>query len=644
MVLRRGFRVLLCAVLLFALTPATALADTAYEYMDEHGALKTTATSVTVISGSAAGAALSGGWYIVLDPGVIRTSGLTISGDVHLILADGASLHVTGNDTPGNNLNPGISIGNASSLTIYGQSHMTGELTVTGGYGSAGIDGGSSGSSYLTIDSGIVNATGGSPYLSCGGGGIGMDGSTICVNGGAVTARGTDNCAGIGSGHTNGAGAYVTVNGGAVTARGGLNGAGIGSCYSGDYRTISVNGGLVNATGGSGGAGIGSGAKGYSGTVYISGGIVNATGGSTGAGIGGGYNTEGGAVYISGGSVKAAGDTAGGAQDIGHGTDSSVSGSLMNKPSGEGGVNVYLTTITLAGLSSETAVTSLTSSAAYYGIRGLSTNASGTMYLYMPEGAATVMAETSSDQYAGIAVTGNPPASFTFTEASWIDKKIELRTSGTQIQWHYKDETEWHDLVALSGITGPQGATGATGATGTTGAAGATGAAGTKGATGATGAAGAAGTKGATGATGAAGTKGTAGATGATGSNGRVGADGMNGNGIASITKTGTDGNVDTYTIALTNGAKTAFTVTNGKDGNGIAAGTIDESGELLLTLTDGTVLDAGKISVMNGTAKTVLSSGGANTAVIIALAVAAAALLSHLGWLIPLLRRRKGL
>ena len=45
-----------------------------------------------------------------------------------------------------------------------------------------------------------------------------------------------------------------------------------------------------------------------------------------------------------------------------------------------------------------------------------------------------------------------------------------------------------------------------------------------------------------------------------------VGADGATGNGIQSITKTGTSGKVDTYTITYTDGTTTTFTVTNGDD------------------------------------------------------------------------------
>lgn len=47
-----------------------------------------------------------------------------------------------------------------------------------------------------------------------------------------------------------------------------------------------------------------------------------------------------------------------------------------------------------------------------------------------------------------------------------------------------------------------------------------------------------------------------------------VGSDGVDGVGIQSITKTGTSGLVDTYTITYTDGTSTTFTVTNGEDGS----------------------------------------------------------------------------
>ena len=48
---------------------------------------------------------------------------------------------------------------------------------------------------------------------------------------------------------------------------------------------------------------------------------------------------------------------------------------------------------------------------------------------------------------------------------------------------------------------------------------------------------------------------------------GEKGEKGADGNGIVSIEKTATTGNVDTYTITFTNGTSTTFTITNGTQG-----------------------------------------------------------------------------
>ena len=61
------------------------------------------------------------------------------------------------------------------------------------------------------------------------------------------------------------------------------------------------------------------------------------------------------------------------------------------------------------------------------------------------------------------------------------------------------------------------------------------------------------------------------------GPQGETGATGATGNGIASITKTGTSGLVDTYTITYTNGTTSTFTVTNGQNGENEFIGTLDE-------------------------------------------------------------------
>ena len=57
------------------------------------------------------------------------------------------------------------------------------------------------------------------------------------------------------------------------------------------------------------------------------------------------------------------------------------------------------------------------------------------------------------------------------------------------------------------------------------------------------------------------------------GDTGADGADGADGVGIKSIHLTSTNGKVDTYSIELTDGTRTTFTVTNGSNGKDGAAG-----------------------------------------------------------------------
>ena len=61
---------------------------------------------------------------------------------------------------------------------------------------------------------------------------------------------------------------------------------------------------------------------------------------------------------------------------------------------------------------------------------------------------------------------------------------------------------------------------------------------------------------------------------------GTDGTDGTDGVGIVSITKTGTSGLVDTYTVSLTNGDTETITVTNGRDGTDGTDGTNGTNGE----------------------------------------------------------------
>lgn len=262
--------------------------------------------------------------------------GVTVRGDVSLIIRD--NLHLT--------IEGGVYVTENSRLTIYGQSnapngvnhYSTGVLSAAAtdnaagiggkegargghivvnsgcveacGEDGAGIGGGydeGSGFQSVTINGGIVRATGGA-----GGAGIGdgakntkSGGAVITVNGGDVTAYGGDGGAGIGGGkNSESANISVTVNGGTVNTIGGENGAGVGGGQNRGNGKVSITGGTVTATGGKESAGIGGGSEGSAEKpVYISGGEVNIYGSTRAAGIGGGYRRDGNDVYISGGTV-----------------------------------------------------------------------------------------------------------------------------------------------------------------------------------------------------------------------------------------------------------------------------------------------------------------------------------------------------
>ena len=275
------------------------LADTtSAKYLDEKGQEQTcpSATEVTE-SDTTWGDDNNDGWYVV-NSNVTISNRITVTDDVHLILADGYTLTAS----------QGIHVDESQSLTIYGQSVGTGKLTARGGFDQAGIGGNKDQSGgTITINGGTVTANGG--YGSAGIGGSGKaEGGTITINCGTVTANGSEGGAGIGRGYS-GTGGTITINGGTVTATGGVNSAGIG----GDGGSITINSGTVTATGGSGGAGIGSGRESSAGgTITINGGHVTANGSQGSqqyysAGIGGGFKGAGGSITINGGVVEAHG-------------------------------------------------------------------------------------------------------------------------------------------------------------------------------------------------------------------------------------------------------------------------------------------------------------------------------------------------
>ena len=282
-------------------------------YLDENGD-EQTADNVTVVESSMT--TWNGGWYVVNDT-VIIGSRVTVSGDVRLILEDGAVLTIEkGIQVQDDDQDP--SNGSANKLTIYAQSveENMGTLTASGNNGGAGIGGGKGGSGgTITIHGGNVTATGGENAAGIGGGNNGS-GGTVTIHGGSVKANGGEKAAGIGGGK-GGSGGTITIHGGNVTATCGSLAAGIGGGWKGSGDTITIHSGSVTATGGQDAAGIGGGYRGSGGTITIHGGEVIANGGDYGAGIGGGYSGSGGTITIHGGSVKANGGE--GAAGIGGG-------------------------------------------------------------------------------------------------------------------------------------------------------------------------------------------------------------------------------------------------------------------------------------------------------------------------------------
>ncbi len=255
-----------------------------YSYIDENGVIKDAEDkNVTKVTSNTYD--LNEGWYIVKGD-VNRNDGITVNGDVHLILADSSSLTVK----------QYIKVIGNNSLTIYAQSngYEMGLLNAKGGQYSAGIGGGAE--------------------ENCG---------KIVINGGRVTATGGYRGAGIGGGYTysfNGKGGKVTINNGTVIAESGIGGgAGIGGGHNGDGEEIIINGGTVIAASNGPGAGIGGGINGHGGSVTLSGGKITATGGAGGAGIGAGAYEYRGNVIIKNEAVTVIATGSAGAADIGSG-------------------------------------------------------------------------------------------------------------------------------------------------------------------------------------------------------------------------------------------------------------------------------------------------------------------------------------
>ena len=170
--------------------------------------------------------------FYIVNSDVEITSRITCSGNVDLILQDGCTLTASA----------GITVNSGNSLTIYGQSEGTG--TLNAGVGADTVDAAigalaNNSGGTITINGGIINATGPAWAAAIGGGYNGK--GTVVINGGVVNASAQTiyeyevsyeyyaDIGGVGIGGGQRGEADVTINGGTVNADGGERGAGIGS-------------------------------------------------------------------------------------------------------------------------------------------------------------------------------------------------------------------------------------------------------------------------------------------------------------------------------------------------------------------------------------------------------------------------------
>lgn len=191
------------------------------------------------------------GWYVATGA-VTIDSRVIVSGDVKLLLVNGAELTVNG----------GIKVRNGNTLTVYAQSDDQSEM----------------GTLIAQTNSDGYAVIGGDPEQNAG---------TITFNGGniEVTNNGYKGGAGIGGGGYSyreaGAGGITTINGGFVTVTmkyqtsvGIGGGSSSYSPYGKSCGTIMINGGTVKVNGSGYGIGSGNGCSGREGTITINGGTV----------------------------------------------------------------------------------------------------------------------------------------------------------------------------------------------------------------------------------------------------------------------------------------------------------------------------------------------------------------------------------
>lgn len=197
-------------------------------------------------------------WYVVQEDVTIDNT-VTFTGDVRLILCDGATLTVNSATEDGN----AIMNSGSGSLTVYAQStgENAGALKATAQKGSAILADGCA----VTVNGGKVTATMGADDGN-GYAGIDVKNGSLTINGGVVNASVTGFYIGIRAEK-----APVTINGGSVTVEGNLGGINLNS------TVMTMNGGSLAAN-----SGMFYGIGGSEASLAITGGTVTTESGFTG--------------------------------------------------------------------------------------------------------------------------------------------------------------------------------------------------------------------------------------------------------------------------------------------------------------------------------------------------------------------------
>lgn len=170
----------LCFALMIAATLVTASASASVSYIDANGDELTcdSATEVTE-SDTTWGDDGNNGWYVV-NGDVTIDRRVTVTGNVHLILADGYTLTAS----------QGITVTGDNSLTIYAQSagEGMGKLTANAAWKRAAIGSEQSqAAGNITICGGNITAAGGGSAAI---GNVNGEAGTVTIYGGWVEATG----------------------------------------------------------------------------------------------------------------------------------------------------------------------------------------------------------------------------------------------------------------------------------------------------------------------------------------------------------------------------------------------------------------------------------------------------------------------